>query len=448
MTWIDPDGNSWFLSDLDMAEGFICEDITGLSGIPVQMTSVPLVQGGAIAQILNYQLRQIILTVFVMSVDGAVGQTDYLNFLDAFTRAFTTIRDLQPSPGTLIVQRPDGSQRQVTAYVTAGVDQPNDSTDISGLLFTTYVITLQAMDPFFYDLVSENFLFESAATTVVLETIDFEDGVDGYQAGGTGAAVAQSTDFASTGTHSLKLTGDGTHADPQAFGPLMAVAPGQHISVSVDFDASASCPDTGYGFNAYAPDGVTFVTAGDAATFTLAATTKTTKTYTYDVPADGSVGFVSFFYGMFTTPASSLKLYADNIVFSNQVGILPILPIALQGATDLGDVTVTNSGTEDSYPTWVITGPGTPVMTNNTTGKSWGLSDALGDTDVLTVVTLPGQQSATLGDGTNWWDKITATTPADLWALVPGDNDVDVAVSSGGTGTEVELLMTRRWGRA
>jgi hypothetical protein len=431
-----------------MTEGLICEDIIGISGIPVQMTSVPLVQGGAIAQILVQQIRQMTATIFIMSIDGAVGQMDYLRFLDKFTHAFTTIRDGEPVPGKLVVQRPDGTAREVTAYVTGGLDQPNDSTSVSGLLFTTYVLTFQCMDPFFYDLTSRSFLFSSPATTTVLSTIDFEDGVDGYAAAGTGATAVQSTDWASTGTHSLKLTGDGTHANPQAFGPLMAVSPGQHFSVEIDFEASASCPLTGYGFNAYAPDGITFITAHSAPTFTLAATTPTTKTLEYDIPADGSVGFVSFFFGMFTTPAGTLHLYGDNIVFSNAIGILPILPISIQGATDLGDVVVTNSGTEDSWPTWIITGPGTPTMTNNSTGKSWGLSSALSSGQVLTVVTLPGSQSAVDDMGTNLWDKIAATSPADLFALIPGDNDLDVAMSGAGTGSQVELVMTRRWGRA
>jgi hypothetical protein len=449
LTYIDPDGHSWFLSDPDMTEGIICEDIVGLSGIPVAASSVPLVQGGAVLQTLIPQVRNVFATIFIMSTDNAEGQLDYLNLLDRFTKAFTTIRDGIPVPGTLIVQRPDGSSRQCTVYVVAGLDQPNDSKDLSGLLFTTYVLTLEAVDPYFYDPEPEPFLFEDTSDLVTLESFDFEDGTDGWATFATGASLTQSTDFASSGTHSIKLHGDGTHAQPSAQSSLIGVSPGQSVKYTITLDSNAVITSAAQiGINAYAPDGSTFVDADFPAAFSLAASTPVTKTMTYSVPTDGSVGFIELFYQITGTPLSTTNLYGDNVKVENLIGILPLLPIALAGATSLGDVVIANSGTEDAFPTWVITGPGTPQITNNTTGRSWGLSASLADGEILTVVTAPGMQSAVNDSAVNKWAEITQTTPADLWALVPGDNEVNITMTSGGDGTSVEMLMTRRWGRA
>lgn len=156
-TYIDPDGHSWGLSDVDGWDmpgglGVICSDIVGISGVPQSFSSVPLVQGGALPQQLIAQPRTIIMTLTAIATGGAAGQLDYLRLLDRISYAFTTVRNQRPAPGLLIVQRPDGSARQCTVYCTSGNDQPDDSSvTTSGLLYTFYTMTFTAPDPYFYD---------------------------------------------------------------------------------------------------------------------------------------------------------------------------------------------------------------------------------------------------------------------------------------------------------
>lgn len=129
-------------------------------------------------------------------------------------------------------------------------------------------------------------------------------------------------------------------------------------------------------------------------------------------------------------------------------GVPPMPPTALNSASLLGLTTVTNDGDADAYPIWSITGPGTPTITNNTTGLAWGLGVALGPTETLTVDTRPTLQSAVDGVGANRWGDLTASNPRSLWWLVPGDNDVNLQMAGSTSNTSVTLTYVRRWLRA
>jgi hypothetical protein len=298
ITYVDPDGTQWVLSDRDMPDGYICTALKGLSGAPVTFSTIPLVTGGSIPQLLIRQNMQLVMGLLVQAKGTSpAAQTDYLNLLDAMTLAFTTIRKNSPSPGTLVIGRPDGTQRFCRVYQTSGLDQPDDDATQSGLLFTSYALTLVATDPYFYDLTAEPFLF--------------------------------------------------------------------------------------------------------------------------DAPAEDATG------------------------------ILPLLPIALTGATSLGDVEVTNRGSADAYPMWTITGPGTPTIENVTTGLSFTFGTPLDIDQVVIIVTQPGLQSVT--DATtdeNLWGSLVTDTPRDLFALVQGVNKLSVDMADAGDDTSVVMEMTQRWLRA
>ncbi len=123
-------------------------------------------------------------------------------------------------------------------------------------------------------------------------------------------------------------------------------------------------------------------------------------------------------------------------------------PVLLDPSSTLGSTTVTNSGGGDAYPIWTIHGPGTPTITNVTTGRSFGLSVALGSGEVVTVDTRPTLQSAVDGTGADRWGDLVKTSPRDLWTLVRGTNLLDVALTGSGSGSRVELLYHQRWLRA
>lgn len=151
ITYIDPDGNMWPLTDLELPGGYICTGISGWAGPPVSLSTSPLPRGGAIPLQFLVQPRQVILGLYAEAQGGAAGQMAYLDLLDQITRAFYTSRNDDPAPGSLVVQRPDGSSRQVSVLCTAGLDQPEESPDTSGPLWTTWALTLEADDPFFED---------------------------------------------------------------------------------------------------------------------------------------------------------------------------------------------------------------------------------------------------------------------------------------------------------
>ena len=48
ISYIDPDGRLWSLSDMSMAQGWICSGLAGIEGRPVTMQTVPLLDGTAI----------------------------------------------------------------------------------------------------------------------------------------------------------------------------------------------------------------------------------------------------------------------------------------------------------------------------------------------------------------------------------------------------------------
>lgn len=154
------------------------------------------------------------------------------------------------------------------------------------------------------------------------------------------------------------------------------------------------------------------------------------------------------------TFAADDPLWADSdaieISFgtSSAAGVPPMPPIVLAPATLLGDSQVTNTGDADSYPLWTIHGPGQPTLTNQTTGRSFGLDVTLGSDEVVIVDTRPTLQSAIDQDGDDRWGDLVKSSPRDLWPLVPGLNELNLSIAGSGDGSKITLSYTRRWLRA
>ncbi|MEV4672744.1 hypothetical protein AB0K34_13900 [Actinomadura sp. NPDC049382] len=129
-------------------------------------------------------------------------------------------------------------------------------------------------------------------------------------------------------------------------------------------------------------------------------------------------------------------------------GVPPMPPVLLTPSTTLGETTVYNTGNGDAYPTWTITGPGVPTLTNVTTGREFSLGVTLSAGEVITVDTRPTLQSAIDQDGVDRWGDLVKSTPRDLWTLVPGANLLNLELASAGTGSQISMLYHRRWLRA
>jgi hypothetical protein len=142
---------------------------------------------------------------------------------------------------------------------------------------------------------------------------------------------------------------------------------------------------------------------------------------------------------------------ADSLTFaiSSAAGILPLLPIGLSSGSVLGAASVLNEGSAYTFPVWTLTGPGTPTMQNLTTGRSWALTSAVPAGHVVEVVTQPGRQSVVdTTTSANLWDSLSITSPRDLWALVPGINNINIAMAGSTPATKVGISWRARWLRA
>lgn len=289
INYVDPDGINWNLSDYTMAQGYICSGIAGIEGLPVSIQTLPLLDGTAITDVYIPQPGTVALGVLVGWPVGG-DQNAYYALLDKVTRAFTSRRKEIPAPGYLIIQRPDGTSRQIAVYTTSGLNTPE-----VGIHNTSFALTLQAPDPYWSDL------------------------------------TAQSMNFA----------------------------------------------------------------------------------------------------------------------ISNAAGILPLLPVRLASSSVTGNVTVTNNGTAIAYPTWIITGPGTPTMQNLTTGRKWSLNAPVPAGQVVQVATKPGTQMAyNVTSATNIWDSLVLSSLRDLWGLMGGPNQINIAMAGSTLATSVNLSWTNRWSRA
>ena len=292
ISYIDPDGGLWSLSDMSMAQGWICSGLAGIEGLPVTMQTVPLLDGTAIPSIYIPQPGSIAMGILVAPPANSNNEdNDYYANLDAVVRAFYHRRNEVATPGTLIIQRPDGTSRQTLVYTTSGLDTP----EVGLNNMTVYTLTLQTPDPYWSDSTPQQILFS----------------------------------------------------------------------------------------------------------------------------------------------------------ISNATGILPLLPIRLASSSVIGNAQIINSGNAISYPTWTITGPGTPTIKNLTTGRTWSLNASIAAGNVVQVSTKPGTQMAVnVTAGTNIWDSLVLSSLRDLWGLVGGINNINIAMAGSSIATSVGLQWTNRWSRA
>ncbi|MFV2172347.1 hypothetical protein ACFHW2_11805 [Actinomadura sp. LOL_016] len=290
LVYIDPDGVEWDFSDL---AGQV--QVTGVSGHgspPVSSTKLQLPSGGSLPQ--NYVGTG--RTVLVGLVAGDDNQLEFLDLCDRLAWALWTERLGEPAPGTLVIQRPDGTGRRIKVLVEDGPDLAGDDREKSGLTWTSFVVTFRSLDACWSD----------AAPTVL-----------------------------------------------------------------------------------------TFKGADEAA------------------------------------------------------GVPPMPPVVLSPYSVLGDVTVTNTGNAAAFPVWRITGPGTPTLTNVTTGRSFGLATELTTGETVTIDTAPdGGAFAEDQTGADRWADLVKSSPRDLWELVKGPNKLSLTLAGSSSDSQIELSYVRRWLRA
>ena len=119
------------------------------------------------------------------------------------------------------------------------------------------------------------------------------------------------------------------------------------------------------------------------------------------------------------------------------------MPRQLAASQVLGDVVVDLPGDADSYPIWTITGPGTPTITNVTTGRSFEFSTAVSSGRTVTVDTRPDRLTVVDDLGADLYGSV-ASFP-DFWPLEPGPNELTVELAGSTSASSVSFTADVRW---
>lgn len=124
----------------------------------------------------------------------------------------------------------------------------------------------------------------------------------------------------------------------------------------------------------------------------------------------------------------------------------PILPMRLTSSTVFADTTINNTGDVESWPTWVISGPGDTIYIRNlTTGEFININYTLGGGETITIDTRLGKKTVTLNDGTNLYPNMSSDSS--LWALQAGNNQIRIEMQNSKSVSSVQLsYQNRYWG--
>ncbi len=120
----------------------------------------------------------------------------------------------------------------------------------------------------------------------------------------------------------------------------------------------------------------------------------------------------------------------ENRKFSGSTGQawFPILPLRLGSSSVIGDASIYNDSTVETYPVWTLIGPGTdPVLTNTTTGKTLAIEfpAPLSAGQKVVIDAREYIKSVTGPAGENWRRYMTQRS---MWPLVPGFNSLSLSM--------------------
>lgn len=120
-------------------------------------------------------------------------------------------------------------------------------------------------------------------------------------------------------------------------------------------------------------------------------------------------------------------------------------PLLLSPSAVLGTVTTVLPGDADSWPVWTITGPGAPIVTNLTSGRSWQWrSDSpIPSGRTVTVDTRPTILSVVDDLGTDLYEDLDDYP--DLWPLEPGENQLQVEITDATSASSAKYEAAIRW---
>jgi phage-related protein len=124
--------------------------------------------------------------------------------------------------------------------------------------------------------------------------------------------------------------------------------------------------------------------------------------------------------------------------------LFPFFPIRLTSSTVFADTSIDNQGDVESWPEWIIKGPGEDITLRNfSTGETLRLFTSLQIGEFITIDTKPGKKTIKKNDGTNMY--ATLSDASSLWALQDGVNNIRIEMSNATTDSSVQLSYKPRY---
>jgi hypothetical protein len=122
----------------------------------------------------------------------------------------------------------------------------------------------------------------------------------------------------------------------------------------------------------------------------------------------------------------------------------PIPPLRLVSSTVFADMTIDNTGDVETYPEWIITGPGENIVLENmTTGEITELASSLGIGESITINTKPYVKTVKRNDSVNLY--VDLSDNSSLWALQAGINNIRIQMSGATELSSVQLSYKNRY---
>ncbi|UNZ20631.1 phage tail domain-containing protein [Streptomyces sp. 891-h] len=385
VTYIDPTGAVWPMTDRARDYYALSDGISGLGAAPVELTTDDYPRGGSRLRHAQPVSRSIVWPIHVQGDN----HQEFVNTWRRLARAFT--RTLREGPGVLEFARPDGGRRQIHVYYQEGFEglgQPG-----TGVTWDRAVLTLYCEDPYWYDAVprvvhreqgvGEDFFvpYPSVSSSQVLGATTVTN---------PGDVVVWPewviTGPASSVTFTRSDSGDAFTLDPTLLGGSLLAT--EQVTVTTD------------------PPRVRKQTA-EVQTIDLGGATAGTITITFD--------------GYTTT---DIAYDADAATVQAALEALPNV--------DAGDITVTGGplpATISLSFAGQYLGVDVPEVTITPTGLTGGT--------VTVATTTPGATTNWVG-ALNWPGAV-------LWALEPGDNAVTFQLDGSGAGSAVDLSFHPRY---
>ena len=156
VAYVDPDGETWAWS---ARQGILVTSVTGLGSPAAGLTSLALPTGDLLAQSVTPGGKQIVIGLYVWDDD----QSALLDRIDAIARSLWHERAGLPAAGTIVIERPGGTSRQIDVMCTSGTEQTEDTdTQDAYQRWTTYGLTFQPMSPYWQDDTDTTQVFRAA----------------------------------------------------------------------------------------------------------------------------------------------------------------------------------------------------------------------------------------------------------------------------------------------